>query len=120
MPGLQRNPDLTVGLEAADARTMPGTRVYHDKWPAPRIDLYTLRRDDARQRIIDRPLERAAVKHQLSRIVENVGNLLRKMFEVLVAASAHHIGEQHAALSRVNHVFISWGEVTSQHVIWYL
>ena len=105
MPSLQRNSDFAVRLEAADARAMAGARVYHDKWAAQRIDLHTTRRDDAHQRIIDRPLERAAIHDQLGPIVENVRNRLGKMFEVLVAALAHYIGEQHAALNGIDHVF---------------
>jgi len=60
MPSLQRNSDFAVRLEAADARAMAGARVYHDKWPAQRIDLHTTRRADAHQRIVVGPLERAA------------------------------------------------------------
>ena len=42
------------------------------------------------------------------------------MFEVLVAASAHHIGEQHTALSGIDHVFKSWSEEIGQRVTGYL
>ena len=36
MPGLERDADLAVGLEAADARAVPGARVDHDEGPAGR------------------------------------------------------------------------------------
>ncbi len=39
MAGLERDADLAVGLEAADAGAVPGARVDDDEWPARRIEL---------------------------------------------------------------------------------
>ena len=39
MPRLERHADLAVGLEAADARAMPGARVDDDERPPRRIEL---------------------------------------------------------------------------------
>jgi hypothetical protein len=55
MAGLQCDADLAVGLEAADARPVPGARVDNDERTPPRIDIDSLRRDDARERVVDRP-----------------------------------------------------------------
>ena len=56
--------------------------------PVVALKIRRFTRDDAHKRIINRPLERAAVEHQRGRIVEDVGNLLSKMCEILVAAPA--------------------------------
>ena len=61
MAGLEGDADLAVGLEAADARAVAGARIDDDERPARRIDLDALRRNDAHQHVVDRPLERAAV-----------------------------------------------------------
>src|SRR5262249_33368363 len=55
--------DLAVGLEAADAGTVPGTRIDDDERPARRIDFDTRRRNDSHEAIIDRAIERSAVEH---------------------------------------------------------
>jgi hypothetical protein len=36
--GFQCHPDFTVGLEAADARTVTGARIDNDKGPLRRVD----------------------------------------------------------------------------------
>ena len=105
MARLHGNADFAVSLEAADARAMPGTRIHHHEWPAHRIDLDAFRRNDAHQQVIDRPLQRPAVHHQLGLIVEDMRDFLGEMVAILVAALAHHIAEQHAALRRIYHVF---------------
>ena len=69
MAGLEGHADLAVGLEAADAGAVPGARIDDDEGAARRIDLDALRRDDAHEGIVDRPLERAAVDDELRRIV---------------------------------------------------
>ena len=77
MSGLERNADLTVRLEAANARAMSGARIDDDERPALRIDLDALRRNDPGQDVIDRALEGAAVEDQLDAVVEHVGRILR-------------------------------------------
>ena len=65
MAGLQGHADFAVGLEAADARTVPGARIDDHERPASHVDFDALGRNDAHEPVIDRPLERAAVDHQL-------------------------------------------------------
>ena len=105
MPRFHGNPDFAVGLEAADARAMAGARIDHHEGPARLVDLNSLWRDDAHQQVIDGPLQRAAVHHELGLVVEDMGDRFGEMFLILVAALAHDIHEQHAALGRICHVF---------------
>ena len=105
MAGLEGDADLAVGLEAADAGAVPGARIDHDKGAPRRIDRDALRRDDAHEGVIDRPLERAAVDDELGLVVEHVRRGLGEMLAILVAALAHHVEEQEAALRGVDHVF---------------
>ena len=46
--------------------------------PARGIDLDSLRRNDAHQQVIHRPLQRPAIHHQLGLVVEDVGNRSRR------------------------------------------
>ena len=105
MAGLEDDADLAVGLEPADARTVAGARIDHDKRPARRIDLDTGRRNNPRQAIIHRPFQRAAIDDQLNLVVENVRRRLFRMLAERIAALPHDIQEQQRALRRVRHVF---------------
>ena len=66
MAGLERDADLAVGLEAADAGAVAGARIDDDERP-PRHDRSSMPGGGtiAHQAIIDRPLERAAVDDKL-------------------------------------------------------
>ena len=112
VPCFHGNADFAVGLEAADARTMAGTRIHHHEWPARGIDLNSRRRNNAHQQVIHRPLQRPAVHHQLGLIVEDMRNLFGEMVAILVAALAHHVAEQDTALGRIRHVFEGGTEKT--------
>ena len=72
MPGLHRDADLAVGLEAADARAVAGARVDDDERPLPGVDLHPLGRDDAGEQVVDRAGEGAAVEDELGLVVEDV------------------------------------------------
>ena len=82
---------------ARGSTTTNGRRVGSISTPA--------RRHDAHQPVIDRPLERAAVEDQLDLVVEDVRRRLRQMLAILVAALAHDVPEQDAALRGIDHVF---------------
>jgi hypothetical protein len=110
MPGLERNADLAVGLESADARAMPGARIDDDERPARRIDFDASWRDDSHQSVVDRPSKRSAVDEKLHLVVEHVRSGLSQMLAILIAALAHDIPEQHAALRGIDHVFHGWGK----------
>ena len=105
MSGLEGDADLAVGLEAADPRAMPGSRVDHDERPAQRIDLNACGRNDPHQAIIDRAFQRTAVNDQLYLVFENMRRSLGEMLAILIAALAHHVPEQHGPLRRIDHVF---------------
>jgi hypothetical protein len=54
----------------------------------------------------------APVDNELEPVIEHVGRGLGEMRVVLIAALAHHVPEQNAALRRVDGVFDRWGERT--------
>ena len=87
---------------------MAGARIDDDKGPTRRIDFDVLRRDDANQGIVHGPLECAAVEDKLYAILEHMRGGLGQVLAVLIAALAHDIPEQDAALRRVDHVFHGW------------
>ena len=105
MAGLEGDADLAVGLEAADAGAVSGARIDDDERPPRRIDLDARRRNDAHEAVVDRPIERAAVDDELDLVVEHMRRGLGQVLAVLVAALAHDVPEQHAALRGIDHVF---------------
>ena len=105
MPGLERDADLAVGLEAADAGAVPGARIDDDERPQRLVDLDARRRNDAHEQVVDRPLERAAVHDELGLVVEHVRRGFGHVLAVLVAALAHDVPEQDAALRGIDRVF---------------
>src|SRR6266566_1248756 len=105
MPGLERHADFAVGLEAADPGAMPGARVDDDEGPARRVEFDAWRRNHLYEAVVDRPIERPAVEHQLHLVIEHVRSGLGEVFTILIAAPAHDIPEQHAALRGIDHVF---------------
>ena len=46
MPGLERDADFALRLEAADAGSVPRSRIDDDEWPLILVDLRVLRRGD--------------------------------------------------------------------------
>ncbi len=116
MACLHGDTDLAVGLEAPDARAMTGARVDHDERPALLVDLDALWRDDAHQRVVDRLFQLAAVDDQFRRITQDVRGRLGDVLAILVAALAHGVKEQHAALSGIDHVFHRLGDESRHRV----
>ena len=125
MPGLERHPDFAVGLEPADAGAVPGARVDDHERPPRRIDLDPRRRNHPHEGVIDRPFERAAVDDELDLVVEHMRGGLGQVFTILIAALAHDVPEQHAALRGIEHVFHGgskqaerrWGRTDRRRVV---
>ena len=110
MARLHGDADLAVGLEAADAGAVTGARIDHDERPALQVDLHALGRDDAHQRVVDRLFQLAAVDDQFGGVAQDMRRRLGDMLAVLVAALAHDVEEQHAALPGIDHVFHGFGD----------
>ena len=69
-----------------------------------KINFDALGWNDAHQRIIDRFIQLAAVDDQFGGILQDMRRRLRDVFPILIAAPAHDVQEQDAALSRIHHV----------------
>jgi hypothetical protein len=110
MSCLHGHADLTVGLEAADTGTVTGARVDHDERPAIEVDLHSLGRNDADQRIVDGLFQLAAVDDQFRRVAQHMRRGLRDMLAVLITPLAEDIQEQHGALPRIDHIFDGLGD----------
>jgi hypothetical protein len=102
--------DLTVSLEAGDARPVPGARVDDDEGTSPPVDVDALRRNDARKRVVYWAFERSAIDHDLGRVAEYMRRDFGHMLMVPVAALPHHVPEQDAPLRGVDHVLDRRGE----------
>ena len=102
--GTQGHPDLAVGLEAADARAVAGAGVDHHEGAHLGIGGIALRGQDPQQLIVDRPRQLAAIHQHLGIEAQHAGAGLFDMFQILVAANAHHVQIEHAALEGVQPV----------------
>jgi hypothetical protein len=107
---LHDHADFAVGLEAADTRTVAGARIDHNKRPARWIDHDACRRHHPHQAVIHRLFELAAVDNELELVIEHMRRGFGEMRVVLIAAFAHHVPEQNAALRSVDGVFDRGGE----------
>ena len=76
MAGAQRHADLAVLLHAADPGTVAGARIDDDDRRLRRIDRDSVGRNDAHERVIDRPLQRAAVAQDFHREGQHMRRLL--------------------------------------------
>jgi hypothetical protein len=103
--GAQRDADLAVHLEAADARSVAGTRIDDDEGaPALVGGRVALRRHDPRERIAGRTVERATVDDHL--VIEHQHRRVTRLrvLQVDVAALAQHVQRQHRPLPAVDQV----------------
>ncbi|MNZ91863.1 hypothetical protein D3C78_1108620 [compost metagenome] len=85
---------------------MPGARV-EDQVGAPRrVHLDPGRRHDAQQRVVDRPLEGAPVQLRLVVEMQQRRLPLLQVLQIVVAALAQGIPEQHRALAEVHAIAV--------------
>jgi hypothetical protein len=109
----QGNTDLAVGLEAADAGAVTGTRIDDHEGPLARIDLNPFGRDDFYQPVVDRVLKLPPVHDQLDFIVKHMGHRSSLMLQILIAALAHDVPIQNGTLAGIHQVFI--GVIRAHH-----
>ena len=116
MAGAHRHAEFAVGLETADAWSVAGARIDHHERSFFRVNagLFQLigphqpvfgrrfagffRRLDPHQSVVDRPLEGPAVQYQFGAEMEDVGNCLGFMFEILVTAPPQRVPKQEGTL----------------------
>ncbi|MCY1523149.1 hypothetical protein D9M68_580370 [compost metagenome] len=105
VPGAQRDADLAVGLEAADARAVAGARVDHHEGALGRVGGGIGGRQDAQQRVVDGLGQFASVGKQLMLEHQHGGHAFALMLRRLVAALAQDIEQQHVTLPGIGEVF---------------
>src|SRR5262249_15882721 len=110
VPCLECNADFAVGLEAADAGAVAGARVDDDEGPARGVEFDSRGRNHSHETVVDRPIKRLATEDQLHVLGEYVWNRVGEVFAILIAALAHDVPEQHAALRSIDHVFYRWAK----------
>ena len=104
VPAVQRDADLALALEAADAGAVPGARIDDDVGAGVRAQRHARGRADRHQRIVDRPLEGRAVDDDVVVVGEHRRAALLLVVHELVAALAQDVGEQQPALGGVGQV----------------
>ena len=115
VPLAQRDADLRIVLEAADAGAVAGARIDDHVGPALRVDLHALRRDDSHQRVVDGPGELASVDYRLVLEMQNRGQSLPIVLDEVVAALAQRVHDQDRALREIGRVLdplrpeVGWG-----------
>jgi hypothetical protein len=102
MSGFERNTDLAVGLEAANARAVTCSRIDNHEGAESWIDFDALRRDDPHEAIINWPVELPAVHYEFDIVMKHVRDGLLQVLTVLITALAHYVPKQDAALSRID------------------
>ena len=96
--------DLAFRLESADARPLAGPRIHHHDRPFPRIDRDAGRWDDARQRVVDRPRQRATIHQHLMAEAQDRRHRPGCDLDLFVATLPQQIEEKNAALECVKQV----------------
>jgi hypothetical protein len=102
--GFECDADFAVGLESPNPRAVPGARVDDDERPSRRVDLGARRRNDPHEPVVDGSIKRLAAEDQLHFVVEHIWHGLGQVFAILIAALAHDVPEQNAALRGIDHV----------------
>ena len=101
----ERHADFALGLHAADPRAVAGARIDHDDRRLQRIDRRVSRRDDAHERVINRPAQGAAVKHHFSGEAQHMRRFLGRLGNLDVAPLVESLEKQYATLPRVRPIF---------------
>src|SRR5262245_48300704 len=110
MPGFERNANLAVGLEPADAGAVACARIDDHKRPERGIELYTPGRDDPCQAVIDRPIQLPTIDYELNLVIEDMRGGLLEVLAILKPALSHDVPEQDGSLRGVDHVLDRGGE----------
>jgi len=113
MPGLERDADLAVGLEAANTGAVTRARVHNDKRPACQIEFDAAGRYDPYQCVIHRPLEFTPVDHEFDIVIEHMWRNFLEVLAILIPTLAHYVPEEDASLCGIDHILDgggNWGE----------
>ncbi len=100
----QRDADLAVGLEAADAGAVPGARIDDHVGALPALHLDPLGREDFEQHLVGRAAQGLAVEDHLVIVDEHRRRAGRLVGRVLVGALAKHVKGEREALRGVGRV----------------
>ncbi len=103
-PARQRDADLGLLLEAADAGPVSGARIDDDERTLVVVDDDALRRDDPHQCVVRRALVGARVGDHFVVVLEHRRLAGRLVLQPLVAALAQRVPVQHRALRGVDRV----------------
>ncbi len=105
VPHAQRDADLAIGLEAADAGAVPGAWVDHDERALGRIGRHVGGRDDAQQGVVDRLGQRARVSERFVVEHEHGRHAFALVLGGFIAALAQDVLQQDGALPRIDPIF---------------
>ena len=104
VPELKGNADFRFLFKAADARPVARAGVDDDEGTPCVIDLHTCRRDDPDQGIVDGTLEGPSIGDDLPLEGQKRGGAFLYVLDVVVAALAQDIPEEHRSLRKVGRV----------------
>ncbi len=104
MAVVQRDADLAVGLEAADAGAVAGARIDDHVGPLPGLHLDAVGREDLQQHLVGRPRQGLAVESDLVIVDEHRRRAGRLVRDILLGALAQNVERERGALRRVDRV----------------
>jgi hypothetical protein len=104
MARFKSDANFAIGLKAAYARPMSGSRIDYDEGAPAGIYLYPFGRHDSHETIVDRSIESPAIGYYFSGKIENVGRSFGNGLAILITTLPHRIPEEHLPLSGVHEV----------------
>ena len=104
MPRLEGDTDLTLRLEASDARAVSSTRINNNEWPLVLVYFGAIRRRNAHEEVVYRSRQLSPVHDELATELQDVRCNLGGMFLITVAALLQDVQKKDGALLRVNPV----------------